>query len=467
VYLSIKNLTIGSFVVGRHRYIIALCFILFVGWVWITFHLRSKENSLSTLLFIMSITVFVVPVTSLVQHLVESSSFESMPFGAANVEAASNPRVAGSVYPDIYYIVVDGYAREDVLLNLYDYDNSRFLAFLWSEGFYVAGESRSNYNQTDLSLASSLNMNYLDFIPATYGKKFNNRIPLRESILHNEVVRFLKDYGYQVVAFDTGYDRTTLHSADIFADFAQEDTGSAVKSPFGIYLNGFENLILRSSAMMLVFDAPMFSENFKFVSVEDAQYSVHRSRILHNLQKLKQVPEMEDNYFVYAHIIAPHPPFVFGPHGEWITPAGTYTLAREGTFYTGSPEEYIEGYRGQIEYLNVLLAETITSILEKSNPAPIIILQADHGPGAFLDQHSNENSNYYERVSIMNAYYLPSHDASLLYPGISPVNSFRVVFNQFFETDYGLLEDRSYFSTIDEPYNFQRVTEELYRQQMQ
>ena len=176
---------------------------------------------------------------------------------------------------------------------------------------------------------------------------------------------------------------------------------------------------------------------------------------------------MEGNYFVYSHIIAPHPPFVFGPHGEWITPEGTYTLAREGTFFTGSPQDYIAGYRGQIEHINILLTETIKSIIEKSNPAPIIILQADHGPGAFLDQHSNENSNFYERVSILNAYYLPSNSASILYPGISPVNSFRVVFNQFFETNFDLLEDRSYFSTIDEPYNFQLVTEEMYHQQEQ
>jgi hypothetical protein len=419
------------------------------------------------MLFITSLTVLTLPATALIQHGAESISVESMQFTVDTVEAASELNLAGREHPDIYYIVVDGYAREDVLRTLYGYDNSQFLNFLRSEGFYVATESRSNYNQTDLSLSSSLNMSYLDFIPDTYGRELNSRSPLRELILHNEVVKFLKQDGYQVVAFDSGYDRTTLDSADIFWDLAKEGVRSPAKNPLGLTLNGFENLLLSTSAMMVIFDAPELAEHFNLVSFEDARYSAHRFRILDSLQKVKEVPEMEGSYFVYAHIIAPHPPFVFGPHGEWITPAGAYTLAREGTFFTGTPEDYIAGYRGQVEYLNSLLTTAISSILEDSNPPPLIILQGDHGPGAFLDQHSNEDSNIYERVSILNAYYLPSEDVSVLYPGISPVNSFRVVFNQVFHTNLMLLEDRSYFSTIDEPFNFELLTEEQYRPQMQ
>jgi hypothetical protein len=64
--------------------------------------------------------------------------------------------------PDVYFLVVDGYARQDTLSKVYGLDNSPFLGFLRDHGFYVADAARSNYAQTGLSFSSSLNMNYLD-----------------------------------------------------------------------------------------------------------------------------------------------------------------------------------------------------------------------------------------------------------------------------------------------------------------
>ena len=112
---------------------------------------------------------------------------------------------SGTEPPDIYYIIVDGYAREDVLMELYDYDNSEFIDFLEHEGFYVAEKSRSNYNQTDLSLSSSLNMTYLDFIPETRGADARNRTPLAELLKENQVIDFLRLQSYEVITFNTGY----------------------------------------------------------------------------------------------------------------------------------------------------------------------------------------------------------------------------------------------------------------------
>ena len=66
-----------------------------------------------------------------------------------------------------------------------------------------------------------------------------------------------------------------------------------------------------------------------------------------------------------------------------------------------------------------------------------------------------------ERLGILNAYYFPDGIYANLYPSITPVNSFRVVLDQFFGTQLGLLEDHSYFSTFDEPYDFNEVTEEV------
>ena len=57
----------------------------------------------------------------------------------------------------------------------------------------------------------------------------------------------------------------------------------------------------------------------------------------------------------------------------------------------------------------------------------MILVQADHGPGSELDRNSAERTNLRERLSILSAYCFPDRDFAGLYPGISPVNSFRVV----------------------------------------
>ncbi len=63
----------------------------------------------------------------------------------------------GQVPPDIYYIIPDSYGRSDLLLQAFGLDNSAFIQRLQEMGFYVAECSQSNYNRTDVSLASSLN----------------------------------------------------------------------------------------------------------------------------------------------------------------------------------------------------------------------------------------------------------------------------------------------------------------------
>ncbi len=57
---------------------------------------------------------------------------------------------------------------------------------------------------------------------------------------------------------------------------------------------------------------------------------------------------------------------------------------------------------------------------------------------------------------------LPNVENSPLYDGISPVNSFRVVFNAYFGTKFALLPDRTYaFVKYVRPYDLLDVTEKV------
>ena len=69
--------------------------------------------------------------------------------------------------PDIYYIIVDGYARGDVLRDALRFRQfARFSAASNSAASWSTTAAGANYNWTFLSLASSLNFDYLQDIAA-------------------------------------------------------------------------------------------------------------------------------------------------------------------------------------------------------------------------------------------------------------------------------------------------------------
>ena len=119
-------------------------------------------------------------------------------------------------FPDIYYIILDGYARADVLEEVYGYDNGEFIDYLKEKHFRVARKSKSNYCQTALSLASSLNSGYLQEMIDRIHAKSRNTSLLRNLIRNSEIVRFLRQYGYEFVAFSSGYSFTEMERADVY-----------------------------------------------------------------------------------------------------------------------------------------------------------------------------------------------------------------------------------------------------------
>jgi hypothetical protein len=103
----------------------------------------------------------------------------------------------------------------------------------------------------------------------------------------------------------------------------------------------------------------------------------------------------------------------------------------------------------------------IQKILDESEIPPIIIIQSDHGPGMSLDHRLMELSDLHERMSILNAYYLPGEKTDQLYVGITPVNTFRVIFNEYFGANLPLLEDRSFYSPLNDLFNFEDISDKV------
>jgi hypothetical protein len=335
--------------------------------------------------------------------------------------------------PDIYYIILDAYGREDVLSGLYGVDNRSILTFLEEKGFFIARESHTNFIQTVFSIPAALNFTYLTPEPeGANGAAYFSRL-----ISENSLFKSLERCGYQTVVFNTGFYFTNHIEADLVLT-----SGSG--------LSEFEDLLLAGSPVDLLAGG-LFSH------VPELSYPAHRRRVLFTFEQLQQLPRLPGPKIVFAHIVSPHPPFVFDAQGRAIEPDREYSI-EDGDEFDGEWAEYRQGYAGQVQFVNRMLERTIRLILARSASPPVIVVQGDHGPGGSLDWESPANTCLWERTSILNAYYLPGVDTGQLSPSLSPVNTFRVILNAYFGAGLELLPDYTFFTSHRLPREVNDIT---------
>jgi len=340
--------------------------------------------------------------------------------------------------PDVYYIILDGYARNDILKDLYNFNNENFLHKLEELGFYVAKSSTSNYARTYYSLSSSLNFSYLD--PTKLRGTATKVTSLKEMIKNNQLITSFRSQGYTIITTPTSWSGI---EGNIRTDIAFN----------GMLFNDFERMLITLTPLQLFF-------NSKFLAEE------HRQAILSGFKALVTVPEIEKPTFTISHIYSPHPPFVFDENGDAISSISGFSKQDGVTFFEGNPnnpdvEDYRREYSSQLKFISKLTLKTIDRILVTSSKPPVIVLQSDHGPGSELFFRDPEKTNIKERMSILNAYYLPEKGKEQLYESITPVNSFRVILNYLFDANLELLRDKNYFIGKLNMYDFIDVTDRV------
>ena len=332
--------------------------------------------------------------------------------------------------PNVYYIILDKYASSKVLKDIFDFDNQDFISQLHARGFHVTENSHSNYAGTILSLTSSLNMEYVNYLTDAVGVDSSDRKLSYQLYSDNNIMNIFKSFNYTLVSSPPFSDYLTLSGYGICAN-----------SPFASPL---QTILWKST---ILFPISTINSEHSYADRILCQFSELSS--LHNSTK--------EPFFAYIHFLLPHPPYVFDPSGN----------LKESQIDSESTLQEIKlGYIDQVQFANKKVIETIDKILLESDSPPIIILQGDHGTdilftkfGENWPQHSDESIT--ERMSIFNAYYLPDQNTELVYDSITPVNSFRLILNAYFNTNYELLEDKSYFADYVHPYNFTDVTEIL------
>ena len=433
-----RNLVVvvGGSAIGPHDILLITCGGMFTVGTCLCIKTHRNLHRLTSILNVAAASVVVVSLLSIGSYVLRSGADWQDHEKPADRDSYAADSGQTGVLRDVYYIIFDRYASASTLEEFYNFDNSDFISYLKSKGFYIASESRCNYLKTDHSLASSLNMEYINYLSKQVGEDSADWKPIQQLIEYCEVWRFLKTKGYKFVHFGAGWGPTVknrhadvsfnLYSCGLSSEFLAELYKTTPFYPIGIELG--------------------------ICDYRRAQWE----RVQYQFDQLSEIPRMPEPTFTFAHVLIPHDPYVFGRDGSYLTERDCESRTRR------------DNYLGQLIFVNNKAREVIECLLTRSEVAPIIILQADEGPNPprYVDQEGSFDWNkaseaeLTQKMGILNAYYLPDADNGVLYPSITPVNSFRLILNLYFDTDLELLPDKVYaHQDWAHPYRFSDVTE--------
>ena len=396
---------LGVFV-PKHGHLLPAVLLVFGYCVYFIGRAKSDFRVTTRLLNIVAVVLIAINLFNIGSYKVQLArlSTDALVESTEHTTAASPAEL--NTLPDIYFIILDEYARPDTMKEWCDYDNSEFINSLEDKGFFIAYESETRTPYSPRIMAQILNMEYLDDEPWS--------VPTYQKMAYSKVADFLKAQGYKYIVFGS------------WGDVGR--WGRYMEDNADRYFNYFETAATRwvSEFQETLWNTTMLRP-FYYHLVGSQYETAYRRQTLYTLEHLKAMPEeVEGPKFVFAPFACPHEPFVFGPEGEYIAPMNTFNYGDK------------QFYRGQYIFISTEIEKVIDVLLEKSEIPPIIILQSDHGQRPF---HPGLVIGPEEWRKILNAMYLPGMDYSELSDSISPVNTFRLIFNHYFDADYPLLEN--------------------------
>ena len=345
--------------------------------------------------------------------------------------------------PDIYYIILDGYSSNRHFMEAFGYDNSHFTDTLKEQGFFVAENSMSNYGATLHSLSSSLNIKYVPKNTTEGG--VDDLAYLRVLVANNQVAEQLIEKGYTYLNFMSGY----IYSSTL-ADVNYDVTPSGIKE---YRLNTIDPALsadqqearkeewfnghIRDFSLGSFYLT--FANTTPLIHIKNALgylYNKSRERPLwwgdsrrldQLMAELKTVAKKPEATFTVAHFLEPHGPVQYKRDGSKLKE------------HTWKPSE--KQFFAELEYINEKVIELIKDLIANSPQPPIIILQGDHGTTLGRVWTDNNDLRHFQ---ILNAFLLPGQKPETLTKNISPVNSFRVILNHYFDGNYKLIETKHF-----------------------
>ena len=351
--------------------------------------------------------------------LVAVSLVSIVPYEVDEAMAAPPPvLVGGRTLPsdttaqkrDVFWIVYDRYGSDRAMRNLFHVDND-LTPWLRDKGFEVLENSHANYIATSLSLSTTMNLAHLEELTGLVGSSTNSYNSVYKRLQGSLVPRQFQALGYRYLHLGSWWNPTRFDSA-------------ANRNYNADGVNDFTSVLFTTSALPLAVKALGLEEQ---PPSEQTKHIKHNTYALDELDRLRNEPGPK---FVMAHILLPHPPYVFDSDGRAMTEEETKSLDDK------------EAGRRQLAYTNTRIRSFIEGLLAlPEDQQPIIILQADEGPWTdayFADKvgydwNTATPEDLETKFGIMNAWYVPGGTEDLhLRHDQTAINTFPTLFTNYF-----------------------------------
>ena len=192
VYNMLNQVSIGDTDLGSNRILLPIFTILFgIGSFLIIKTKRTLGNATSivnaiSVVFISVIVVMVgIETFGCDECLIQQTSARQLDFFSDDkidfspyFESHSFSISESDSLPNVYFIILDGYPRNDILKKHVNFDNSEFTNMLEQRGFHIAKNSFANYSFSGLSISSTMNMDYINFLADEIGEDSRDYNPI-------------------------------------------------------------------------------------------------------------------------------------------------------------------------------------------------------------------------------------------------------------------------------------------------
>jgi hypothetical protein len=321
--------------------------------------------------------------------------------------------------PDIYLVLLDGHPRSDTELRDFGYDDTGFRTRMEGLGFDVASDSHSNYNGTELTLSSMLNVTQVPDLPDVV--KHRPHTPqgqvraLTTAINQGTALDTLRGLGYEIVTVPSSVSSPTLYGADRIIDGGQ--------------MSSFELEIFREG----------YLPNILPVVQRRLFIGQHRDRINNTFDRLGGLAAERTDHprFVLAHLLTPHAPVAFGPAGEprygWPCFPTDCSMFDGGQIYG---DAVLAPFREQFQYLDGRVEGVAREMLAHSERPPVVIFFSDHGSRHDFDDQDEMIRSFFVAATPGRPGLFPDD--------VTPINVIPRLLNAYAGTDLPMASEESY-----------------------
>ncbi|RTL60200.1 MAG: hypothetical protein EKK37_04995 [Sphingobacteriales bacterium] len=417
---SVKDFLAESHTLSRlssYRLMLPLVFIMLLSLLIYLKKSSRSFNRLTTFLFIAISVNLIIELVFLTKNIVNKNDIKN-DLGDPELTMVKNFTPCDTcVQPDVYFILFDEFTSSRCLKQYWNYSNDTLINYFRDNHFFVSEKSHSNYSFTTFSLPCTMEMQYLNLPPGYTEAGAIDLARGQYTLFNNAVVNIFEKQGY------------IFHNYSIF-DMKNHPAYN------GIYFDKLTDLFISDETLFgrtmrdigWNLSNPFVRNQRKRDSLAHVEtFNIRDPYVKKTLADAKDAVRAQDpakKDFFYFHFMLPHDPFIYDSMGN-----------PRSFGYMDIKLRYLD----QAKYASKILIDLVNYIKANSKNKAVIILQGDHGFKSWPGEENFEEKAFEN----LNAVYLPDENYTNYYDGVSPVNTFRLLFNHYFHTNYDLLQDKS------------------------